>query len=167
MADRAAARAGGETAGSPTIVEAIKLAEGYLERNGVPAARANAEHLLADGIGCSRLDLYLRFDQRVTPDVLSSVREKLRRRAARYPLQYLLGCVEFFSLPFSVQEGVFIPRPETELLVERVEGFCSPAEWHRAYREINETERHLTDFGTLLLKFWLQIVSSSSARARG
>ncbi len=38
-----------------------------------------------------------------------------------------------------------------------MEGFCPPAEWHRAYREINETERHLTDFGTLILKFWLQI----------
>ena len=50
------------------------------------------------------------------------------------------------------------------VLVERVEGFCSPAEWHRAYREINETERHLTDFGTLLLKFWLQIDQEEQLR---
>lgn len=120
MAERAGRSAGG-TAEGPTIVEAIGLAETYLARNGVPSARTNAEHLLADGIGCSRLDLYLRFDQRVEPGVLSAVREKLRLRATRYPLQYLLGGVEFFSLPFGVQEGVFIPRPETELLVERVE----------------------------------------------
>jgi polyphosphate:AMP phosphotransferase len=50
------------------------------------------------------------------------------------------------------------------VLVERVEGFCSPAEWHRAYREINETERHLTDFGTLIVKFWLQIDQEEQLR---
>ncbi len=43
------------------------------------------------------------------------------------------------------------------VMVERVEGFCSEAEWRRAYEEINEFERHLTDFGTVLVKFWLHI----------
>jgi len=43
------------------------------------------------------------------------------------------------------------------VMVERVEGFCSPAEWERAFGEINQMEEHLTNFGTILLKFWLQI----------
>lgn len=43
------------------------------------------------------------------------------------------------------------------VLVERVEGFCSEAEWRRAYREINQMEQHLVHFGTVLLKFWLHI----------
>ena len=43
------------------------------------------------------------------------------------------------------------------VLVERVEGLCSEEEWKRAYREINEMEQHLLGFGTVLLKFWLQI----------
>jgi len=43
------------------------------------------------------------------------------------------------------------------VLDERVEGFCSEAEWKRAYREINEMEKHLTNFGAILLKFWLHI----------
>lgn len=43
------------------------------------------------------------------------------------------------------------------VLVERVEGFCSEAEWRRAYREINEMEQQLTDFGAVVLKFWLHI----------
>ena len=43
------------------------------------------------------------------------------------------------------------------VLVERVEGFSEEAEWRRAYREINEMEKHLTNFGTILLKFWLHI----------
>jgi len=43
------------------------------------------------------------------------------------------------------------------VLVERVEGFCSEEEWKRAYREINEMEESLVNFGTVLIKFWLQI----------
>ncbi len=43
------------------------------------------------------------------------------------------------------------------VLVERVEGLCTEAEWERAYREINEFERQLADFGTVIVKFWLQI----------
>jgi len=43
------------------------------------------------------------------------------------------------------------------VLVERVEGLCSNAEWQRAYREMNEMEEHLTRFGAVVIKFWLQI----------
>jgi polyphosphate:AMP phosphotransferase len=43
------------------------------------------------------------------------------------------------------------------VLVERIEGFCTPADWQRAYAEINAFEEQLTDFGTILLKFWLAI----------
>lgn len=50
------------------------------------------------------------------------------------------------------------------VLVERVEGFCSEAEWKRAYREINEMEQHLAHFGTVLLKFWLHIDKDEQLR---
>jgi polyphosphate:AMP phosphotransferase len=43
------------------------------------------------------------------------------------------------------------------VMVERIEGFCSQSEWRRAYREINEMERNFTNFGTVLLKFWIHI----------
>jgi len=43
------------------------------------------------------------------------------------------------------------------VMVERVEGFCTDAEWRRAYREINEMEQHMVDFGTVVFKFWLHI----------
>lgn len=43
------------------------------------------------------------------------------------------------------------------VLVERVEGFCPPEDWQRAYREINEFERQLSDWGAIVIKFWLQI----------
>jgi len=50
------------------------------------------------------------------------------------------------------------------VLVERVEGFCSEDEWKRAYREINEFERQLADFGTVVVKFWLQIDAQEQLR---
>jgi len=50
------------------------------------------------------------------------------------------------------------------VLVERVEGLCSEAEWRRAYREINEMERHLANFGTVLVKFWLHITADEQLR---
>jgi polyphosphate kinase 2 (PPK2 family) len=43
------------------------------------------------------------------------------------------------------------------VLVERIEGFCTEAEWRRAFEEINEFERQLTEHGTILVKFWLHI----------
>lgn len=43
------------------------------------------------------------------------------------------------------------------VMVERIEGFAKPGEWQRAYREINDFERGLTEFGTILFKFWLHI----------
>ncbi len=50
------------------------------------------------------------------------------------------------------------------VLVERVEGFCTPAEWKRAYDEINNFERQLADFGTAIVKFWLQIDADEQLR---
>lgn len=104
-----------------TLIEALKMAEGYLSQRGVADARLSAEHLLAHRLNCSRLDLYLRFDSTIPQEELEGIREDLRRRGKHYPLQYILGEVEFMSLVFKVREGVFIPRPETEVLVEKIE----------------------------------------------
>ena len=50
------------------------------------------------------------------------------------------------------------------VMVERIEGFCSQAEWRRAYREINQMEQNLTDHGGIVLKFWLQIDKDEQER---
>ena len=50
------------------------------------------------------------------------------------------------------------------VMVERVEGFATEAEWKRAYREINEMEQHMTNFGMVVLKFWLQIDKDEQLR---
>jgi release factor glutamine methyltransferase len=103
------------------VIEAVKLSEEYLARHHVESPRLSAERLLAKAIGCSRMDLYLNYDRVLDEDILGIYRADLKKRASHYPLQYLMGETEFFSLPFRVCEEVFIPRPETEVLIERAE----------------------------------------------
>jgi polyphosphate kinase 2 (PPK2 family) len=60
-------------------------------------------------------------------------------------------------LPEAGQIAIFDRSWYGRVMVERIEGFCSEEEWKRAYREINQFERQLVDFGTILLKFWMHI----------
>ncbi|MCC7155247.1 MAG: hypothetical protein IT161_11785 [Bryobacterales bacterium] len=60
-------------------------------------------------------------------------------------------------LPEKGQIAIFDRSWYGRVLVERVEGFASEAEWKRAYKEINSFERQLRDFGTILAKFWIHI----------
>jgi len=60
-------------------------------------------------------------------------------------------------LPEKGQIAIFDRSWYGRVMVERIEGFCTEAEWKRAYREINYFERQLVDFGTVLFKFWLHI----------
>jgi polyphosphate kinase 2 (PPK2 family) len=68
-------------------------------------------------------------------------------------------------LPSRGQIAVFDRSWYGRVLVERVEGFCKPEEWKRAYREINEFERQLMDAGTILVKFYL-FISKAEQLAR-
>lgn len=74
---------------------------------------------------CDRVTLYLNFDRPLEQDELSNFKKRLLRRASREPLQYIVGETEFFSLRFQVGPGVLIPRPETEVLVERAISYLS------------------------------------------
>lgn len=103
-----------------TVIKLLDWSAEYLRTKGVEDARLNAERLLAKVLQCNRVDLYLQFDRPLSPEELSAFKEYLLRRASREPLQYVLGETEFFSLPFKIRPGVLIPRPETEILVEKV-----------------------------------------------
>lgn len=74
--------------------------------------------MLTDLLSLSRVDLYLKFDHPVERDRLRTLRTWIKRRLGGEPLAYITGTTEFFGLPFRVNPGVLIPRPETERLVE-------------------------------------------------
>lgn len=103
-----------------TVLESINLSTQYLHQKGIESPRTNAELLLADILGCKRLDLYLSFDKPLGDEEKEKYRNFIKRRGNFEPLQYLTGKVEFYGLEFIINSAVLIPRPETELLVENI-----------------------------------------------
>ena len=90
----------------------------WLGRRGVDSPRLDAELLVAHALGCDRIRLYVDFDKPVGAEELARVKPLFQRRAQREPVAYILGAKEFYGRSFRVRPGIFIPRPETELLVQ-------------------------------------------------
>jgi release factor glutamine methyltransferase len=101
-----------------TILKILQWTTDYFRNRGVSEPRASGEVLLAHVLGLSRLDLYLRYDQPLTPEELARFKALVVRRRQGEPVAYLTGHKEFWSLDFQVTPGVLIPRPETEILVQ-------------------------------------------------
>jgi len=102
-----------------TLLELLNWTAARFKRVGIDEARLNAELLLGKVTGLERIMLYARFDQEPTASQLDELRELVRRRASRHPLQYLLGRCEFYGRDFEVTPAVLVPRQETELVVDK------------------------------------------------
>ena len=111
-----------------TVRSLLQVTADYFEGKGVESARLNAERLLADVLGLSRIELFMQHDRPVLGPELDRYRELVRRRAAGQPLQTILGETEFYSRSFKVEPGVFIPRPETARLVEIAARLLAPGD---------------------------------------
>lgn len=101
-----------------TVRSLLAWGRDWLARRGVDNPRLDAELLVAHALGCDRIRLYAEFDKPLAADELSRARPLFERRGQREPVAYILGMKEFYGRPFKVGKGVFIPRPETELLVQ-------------------------------------------------
>jgi release factor glutamine methyltransferase len=101
-----------------TVRSLLQWARDWLGNKGVENPRLDAELLLARALGCDRIRLYVDHDKPPDPAELQRFKELIRRRAGREPVAYILGAKEFYGRPFAVDSRVFIPRPETELLVQ-------------------------------------------------
>lgn len=97
--------------------EVLARATRYLERHGVDAPRATAEVLLADLLGTDRAGLYTRAEG-LSATQARDFGRALCRRCDGVPLQHLTGEQGFRTLVLEVRPGVFVPRPETEVVVE-------------------------------------------------
>jgi release factor glutamine methyltransferase len=102
-----------------TAREALEVAAGELAEAGCPSPRVDAEWLLAEALRVSRSELQADGTRELRPEVAGAFRRAITRRAAREPLAYILGEWGFRRLDLRVDSRVLIPRPETEVLVER------------------------------------------------
>ena len=103
-----------------TIRNILKSAIEKLKKSEIEFPEINADTLLAYVISCDRTNLYTNPDDLINDSDICKYNELIHKRASHVPLQYITKRVEFMSLDFVVDEGVLIPRPETEILVEAV-----------------------------------------------
>jgi release factor glutamine methyltransferase len=122
-----------------TVARLLAWTQEYLHRRQIEPARLCAEILLAHALGCERLRLYTCHEQVPDPQVRERFRTLVQKAATGYPVAYLTGTKEFFSLSFEVTPDVLIPRPETEILVERT---------IRALRSVPRPAARILDLGT-------------------
>ncbi|MFA6175644.1 MAG: peptide chain release factor N(5)-glutamine methyltransferase [Phycisphaerae bacterium] len=96
---------------------------GFFTEKKIDSPRLTAEMLLSFVLGMKRIELYMHFDKPVEQAKLEQLRSLVKRCVANEPVQYLVGSCEFYSMTFKVCSDCLIPRPETELLVERAVEF--------------------------------------------
>jgi len=102
-----------------TLGEVLRAATEYLERKGVDSPRLDAELLLAHALGLTRIELYTQHDRPLSEDERAAARTLVERRGNREPLAYALGEWGFRKLMLRTDARALVPRPETELVVDR------------------------------------------------
>ena len=103
-----------------TIAEALREGKQRLRSAGKDAYAVEAELLLEKAVGLNRTALFLRGEEPLSAEAAMQYEGFLAERESGRPTQYILGTWEFMGLPFSVGEGVLIPRGDTEILVETI-----------------------------------------------
>ena len=122
-----------------TVLEAIQKSADFLAKKEVESARLNAELLLAQVLKLPRMKLYLNFERVLTTAETDALRELIKRRGNREPLQHIAGSTSFCGCELAVSRHALVPRPETELLAELGWKFLST---------INSQPGTCLDFGT-------------------
>ena len=101
-----------------TVLEAIQKSAEFLAKKGVESPRLQTELLLAHLLKLPRMKLYLNFERVLTPAETDALREFIKRRGQREPLQHITGSTSFCGFEIAVNRHALVPRPETELLAE-------------------------------------------------
>lgn len=102
-----------------TLAEVLRAATEYLQRKGVESPRVDAELLLSRALGLTRIELYTQHDRPLTEAERAAARALVERRGRREPLAYVLGDWGFRRLVLKTDARALVPRPETEVVVER------------------------------------------------
>lgn len=103
-----------------SLGDIIKLSGQFLEERGIGRGKRIAEEIIAHVLGLKKMDLYLQFDKPLVEKELAFIRDMIKRVGQKEPPEYVMGGVEFFGCQIKVSPHVLIPRPETEILVEKI-----------------------------------------------
>lgn len=102
----------------PTHAETVQAITQRFAEAGLDTPRLDAEVLLRHTAGLSRSELFMRYPDPLPADIDLVLQMLVTDRLAGRPVAYLIGEREFMGMPFQVRDGVLVPRPETEILVE-------------------------------------------------
>jgi len=100
------------------VKENLHITSQELMKTGSPDAKLEAEVLLRHVLKIDRATMFRDLEENISEDNVTNIASLVKRRIQKEPLAYITGIKEFYGLMFEVSEGVLIPRPETELLVE-------------------------------------------------
>ncbi len=106
-----------------TIQKLLSWVTQYLADKGIESPRLSAELLLSEILGLKRIELYTQHDKPVAKNELDKLHGLVKRAGQNEPVAYLVGKTEFYSMELLVTPNCLIPRPETELLVQRAVEF--------------------------------------------
>ena len=101
-----------------TVLEAIQKSAEFLGKKNVESPRLQVELLLAHLLKLPRMKLYLNFERVLSASETDALRELVKRRGQREPLQHIVGSTSFCGYEIAVNRHALVPRPETELLAE-------------------------------------------------
>ena len=102
-----------------TINKLLSWITQYLKDKAIESPRLHAELLLSHVLGLKRIELYTNFEKQVEKPELDKLHALVKRASQNEPIAYLVGKTEFYSMEMEVSKACLIPRPETELLVQR------------------------------------------------
>jgi release factor glutamine methyltransferase len=100
------------------VIDILNWGEDYFKSKGFESPKKEIEWLLCDLLNYKRIDLYVQFEQPIHRPQLKQLKEWIKRRIGREPLQYITGKTEFYGHKFNITVDVLIPRPETERVVD-------------------------------------------------
>ena len=121
------------------LKEVLDKSTQFFKDKKLDSPRLDAELILAHALKLERIQLYLKFDQPLSDEELTTCRELVRRRSQGEPVAYIMENKDFYGCTFKVNSSVLIPRPETEQLVE------SALQW---VEENPQENYNIVDLGT-------------------
>lgn len=121
-----------------TVIDIIRWGTNYFTEKGIDSPRLTIELLLCKILECERIYLYTNFEKPLSNDELSYLKELIKRRIKREPIQFIIERTKFYDAELILNKSSIVPRPETELLVEYADKFI----------QNNSEIREILDIGT-------------------